>query len=92
MKIKSDRFWKELTDYVLRQVETWIEDRGSDYFFTKLEPCPFCGANMAKLNGGETINWIACEDCEAESGAYETKEEAVKAWNDLTGRRIQEDE
>ena len=47
---------------------------------------------MAELIGSETINWIVCRYCDAETGSYETEEEAVKAWNDLTGRRVQEDE
>lgn len=44
----------------------------------ELKPCPFCGGKAHIMRGG---HWIACEDCQSESGYYSTKEEAIEAWN-----------
>ena len=45
----------------------------------KLKPCPFCGSNDVKVVSG--MNFVACYECESDSGVYDSKEEAVKAWN-----------
>lgn len=44
----------------------------------ELRPCPFCGGKAHIMRGG---HWIACEDCQSESGYCSTKEEAIEAWN-----------
>lgn len=52
----------------------------------ELEPCPFCGS---KRVAGVTISnrsrifreYACCEDCGASTTTYETKQEAVDAWN-----------
>ena len=49
----------------------------------KLKPCPFCGGKAEAL-GGVNTHWISCVDCITESAAYDTLEEAVKAWNRRT--------
>lgn len=46
---------------------------------TKLKPCPFCGGEARFANTDE--NWIACVDCGAETTFFDTKEEAIEAWN-----------
>lgn len=45
---------------------------------TELKPCPFCGGQAHIMHEG---HWIMCEDCQSESGYYETKEETIEAWN-----------
>ena len=45
---------------------------------TDLKPCPFCGGKAHIIHEGY---WIMYEDCQSESGYYETKEEAIEAWN-----------
>lgn len=50
----------------------------------KLKPCPFCGGEtkIRTYSGmGRTMFFVQCNDCAAESSCYDTKEEAVAAWN-----------
>lgn len=57
-----------------------------------LLPCPFCGHNAYPVeeapycNGsliGPRLLWIIeCMHCESTSGLYDTKEDAINAWND----------
>ena len=44
----------------------------------ELKKCPFCGGK-AMFSGGNS--WIVCEDCLAESGFFDYKHDAIKAWN-----------
>lgn len=45
-------------------------------------PCPFCGGNASVI---EVMNYTAvavrCDSCHATSGNYDTKAEAIAAWN-----------
>lgn len=52
----------------------------------ELKPCPFCGSKDLELLGHFSIRWVACNSCYAESGSYDTDEEAIEAWN----RRVKE--
>lgn len=55
----------------------------------KLKPCPFCGRHRAKLlsidDEGNGFS-AACFSltCKGSSGIYETREEAIRAWNRRT--------
>lgn len=52
----------------------------------KLKPCPFCGGK-AKINGGSVLCYVRCESCKARVwSCYETKEEAIAAWNQRAER------
>lgn len=46
----------------------------------KLKPCPFCGGNNLSVEG-VTFYWVECVDCNASIAGYETKEQAIEAWN-----------
>lgn len=47
-----------------------------------LKPCPFCGGKPDLGSYSSSRTWIVvCSKCEAETQVYETKREAVKAWN-----------
>ena len=46
---------------------------------SELKKCPFCGGE-AKLVG-DKYHWVFCEGCQGGSHAFETVEEAIKAWN-----------
>lgn len=50
-----------------------------------LKPCPFCGASAHADHDG-WIAFIVCNGCHAESGAQDTIDDAIAAWN----RRTQE--
>jgi Lar family restriction alleviation protein len=45
----------------------------------ELKKCPFCGGE-AKIVG-YSLFWIVCKECFAETDAFDTKIEAIKAWN-----------
>ena len=48
----------------------------------KLNPCPFCGGkniNLADYSG--VIVFVQCDDCCATFPHFDTKEEAINAWN-----------
>jgi hypothetical protein len=45
----------------------------------ELLPCPFCGG---RGDAAKDAYWsVRCDDCECESGWFESKEEAIEAWN-----------
>lgn len=50
----------------------------------ELKKCPFCGGE-AEIIGCESA-WIVCKECYAKTGIFNTKEEAIEAWN----RRMEE--
>lgn len=64
--------------YTNRKEQTMPED--------KLLPCPFCGGRP-KIILHAACYIISCQDCPGSiiMGPYQTKEEAIKAWN----RRVQ---
>ena len=45
----------------------------------ELKPCPFCGGEAEIV--GYTIFWATCKECTAETKDFDTKEEAIEAWN-----------
>lgn len=52
----------------------------------ELRPCPFCGGEAAvsivPFINAEGSGYVAqCESCWAKSGYYQTKAEAIEAWN-----------
>ena len=48
---------------------------------TGLPPCPFCGGEALILeNDGTGIFEVACFDCGASIGGFDTEEEAKEAW------------
>ena len=57
---------------------------------TTLKPCPFCEnedlkITMHTINFDKTEQWdISCKSCHARSG-INTKQEAIKAWNQRAG-------
>jgi Lar family restriction alleviation protein len=61
----------------------------------KLLPCPFCGGAAKHIHrpdgsGWAHTDWVSCTGpCGASTAAFETKDEAVAAWNSrhTTARR-----
>lgn len=50
----------------------------------ELKPCPFCGGRAylsERMNGGYYVECESIGGCLAESGNYDTEEQAVEAWN-----------
>lgn len=50
----------------------------------KLKPCPFCGGRAylsERMNGGYYVECESINGCLAESGNYDTKGQAIEAWN-----------
>ncbi len=45
----------------------------------RLKRCPFCGGEAEIV--GYTIFWVTCKECTAETKDFDTKEEAIEAWN-----------
>ena len=50
----------------------------------KLKKYPFCGGE-AEI-AGYKIFWAICKECTAETKGFDTREEAIEAWN----RRVNE--
>ena len=46
---------------------------------SNLKPCPFCGGEAEFYEF--TCFWVSCKDCWCETFTYDTKQEAVEAWN-----------
>ena len=67
-----------------------MDTRDGTMAMTELKPCPFCGGEtkIRTYSGmGRTMFFVQCNDCAAESSCYDTKEEAVAAWNRRDGER-----
>ena len=52
----------------------------------KIEACPFCGlygkAKSRYSDNSMSMFWfVQCIGCKAKTGNYDTKEQAVRAWN-----------
>lgn len=50
----------------------------------ELKPCPFCGGRAylsERMNGGYYVECESIGGCLAESGKYDTKGQAIEAWN-----------
>ena len=51
----------------------------------KLKPCPFCGGE-AEMFPYYFNEWhIGCGKCSCDMGVFDTKEEAIEAWNKRVG-------
>ena len=50
----------------------------------EIKDCPFCAGKAERLEDDDYWNYIACEDCMAESPRYKIKATALKAWNTRT--------
>lgn len=50
---------------------------------TELKKCPFCGGEAKIMGVGrdDICKFVYCGECLAETGAYDTTEEAIEAWN-----------
>ena len=49
---------------------------------TELKPCPFCGSkNIDLVDYSAVIVFVQCDDCCATFPQFDTKEEAIEAWN-----------
>lgn len=44
-----------------------------------LKKCPFCGGKAEIV--GYKIFWVICKECTAETKSFDTREEAIDAWN-----------
>lgn len=60
----------------------------------ELKPCPFCGgtdfvrfAYPYRRKPGLRGSYVQCEKCGAQTGKYETIEDAETAWNDRKDER-----
>lgn len=49
----------------------------------ELKPCPFCGGE-AEIRDEHDHSWIAHKGCPADLGGFETRVEAIVAWNRRT--------
>ncbi len=49
-----------------------------------LEPCPFCGWKLGKIEGVMGERQVLCRGCKASTGKELTDELAIKAWNTRT--------
>ena len=50
----------------------------------KLKPCPFCGGRAylsERISGGYYVECESINGCLAESGNYDTRGQAIEAWN-----------
>jgi Lar family restriction alleviation protein len=48
----------------------------------ELKPCPFCGKGARHhFSQGTGSNFVECVGCEADTAYYDTREEAIAAWN-----------
>lgn len=46
----------------------------------KLERCPHCGSDNVSVMG-TCATYVICKDCEASTGLYSDRAEAIRNWN-----------
>lgn len=51
-----------------------------------LKPCPFCGSEAKIVHFSQDACYVKCEnyDCMAGQKVYDTKADAIAAWNNRT--------
>lgn len=55
-----------------------------DVKFIELKPCPFCGAkdeNIKVKSDHFTRYYVLCKSCMVSTDHFETKKQAIEAWN-----------
>lgn len=57
-----------------------------------LKPCPFCGGNEVKVRHEKywrpkLSSNVICKECFANTGWFDTDEEAINAWNRRDGEQ-----
>lgn len=57
--------------------------RGKCYIDIRLKLCPFCGERPRIIYTGSKYNkwFIKCFNCQTKQGSWNSKNEAVSAWN-----------
>ena len=48
---------------------------------TELRKCPFCGGEAETYSYYFNEWYIGCVECSCDLGVFDTKEEAIEAWN-----------
>jgi Lar family restriction alleviation protein len=48
---------------------------------TELRKCPFCGGEAETYSYYFNEWYIGCRECSCDLGVFDTKEEAIEAWN-----------
>ena len=48
---------------------------------TELRKCPFCGGEADTYPYDFSGWYIGCSECSCDLGVFDTKEEAIEAWN-----------
>jgi len=46
-----------------------------------LKPCPFCGGEGKLFFAADRVFYVSCESCGTTSDWFDTKAEAIAAWN-----------
>ena len=57
----------------------------------KLKPCPFCGGKAETYPYYFNEWYIGCGECSCDLGVFDTKEEAIEAWNKRVPREENQD-
>ena len=56
-----------------------------------LQPCPFCNGTDVEIERAAFLSYyVICHTCDAEGPSADTQQEAAKAWNGYTSRRVTE--
>ena len=69
------------------RVEQWLDHWYKDY--KKLHICPFCKSDNVEVTEApkgifKKPFFVLCRDCGARGSGHDTKERAIKAWNEVS--------
>ena len=85
----AENFWTVHSEIIVRTADrllmrSWRERKMNEI---RLRECPFCKGKAYIRNALYISFWVKCSECYAETGTFQTEQEAAEAWNRRAGEQ-----